>query len=94
MEQSAIYQMHRVRTPTMLEFGVHALAEPDGIEILGVLQRFRVPSELVVYPRTGHGVEEPLLREDSFRRNLAWFDYWVLGQGASPLGESGGQDQR
>jgi dipeptidyl aminopeptidase/acylaminoacyl peptidase len=53
--------------------------------MFGVLQRFRVPSQLVVYPRTGHGVEEPLLREDSFERNLAWFDHWVLGRGADPM---------
>jgi dipeptidyl aminopeptidase/acylaminoacyl peptidase len=77
--------MDRVRMPTLLEFGVNSLAQPDGIEMFGVLQRFRVPSELVVYPRTGHGIEEPLLREDSYRRNVAWFDYWVLGRGNNPI---------
>jgi dipeptidyl aminopeptidase/acylaminoacyl peptidase len=86
MEQSGIFRMDRVRTPTLLEFGMTSLAEPDGTEMFGVLQRFGVPSALVVYPRTGHGVEEPLLREDSYRRNLAWFDYWVLGRGENPLG--------
>jgi dipeptidyl aminopeptidase/acylaminoacyl peptidase len=85
VDQSAIFCMNRVRTPVLLEFGAVSLAEPDGIEMFGVLQRFHVPSQLVVYPRTGHGVEEPLLREDSFERNIAWFDYWVLGQGTNPL---------
>jgi dipeptidyl aminopeptidase/acylaminoacyl peptidase len=87
LNQSAVYQMDRVHTPALLEFGITSLAEPDGIEMFGVLQRFGVPSMLVVYPRTGHGVEEPLLREDSFQRNRAWFDYWVLGRGVNPLGE-------
>jgi hypothetical protein len=75
----------RLRTPTLLEYGVLALAEPEGTEMFGALQRFNVPSQFIVYPRTGHGIEEPLLREDSFRRNLAWFDYWVLGRGPDPL---------
>ena len=89
LQQSAIYRMDRVRTPTLLEFGLSSVAQPDGIELFGVLQRFRVPSALIVYPRTGHGIEEPLLLEDSYRRNLEWFDWWVLGRGESPLGRAG-----
>ncbi|HEX3233638.1 MAG TPA: prolyl oligopeptidase family serine peptidase [Gemmatimonadales bacterium] len=88
LDQSGIFRMDRVRTPTLLEFGFTSLAEPDGIEMYGVLQRFRVPSALVVYPRTGHGIEEPFLREDSYRRNVAWFDYWVRGRGENPLAAS------
>jgi dipeptidyl aminopeptidase/acylaminoacyl peptidase len=91
MDQSGIFQMDRVRTPTLLEFGVASLAEPDGIEMFGVLQRFRVPSALVVYPRTGHGIEEPVLREDSYQRNIAWFDHWVLGRGENPLARVGAE---
>ena len=84
-EQSAIYRIDRVRTPTLLEYGIASMAEPHGTELFGALQRFRVPSMFIVYPRTGHGIEEPLLREDSYRRNLAWFDYWVLGRGSNPI---------
>jgi dipeptidyl aminopeptidase/acylaminoacyl peptidase len=85
IDQSAVYRMNRVHTPALLEFGIASMAEPEGTELFGALQRFHVPSLLVVYPRTGHGIEEPLLREDSFQRNLAWFDYWVLGQGPNPI---------
>jgi len=31
-----------------------------------------------VYPRQGHGVAEPRLQLDVMRRNLEWFERWVM----------------
>ena len=37
----------------------------------------KIPVELVVYPREGHGLREWVHREDFIRRTLAWFDRHV-----------------
>ncbi len=36
-----------------------------------------VPTELVRYPREGHGVREYRHRWDWWTRTRAWFDRWV-----------------
>lgn len=78
MEQSPSYQADRIRTPVLLEYGEASAARDAGAPFYGILQHFQVPSVLVVYPRTGHGIDEPLLLLDSFERNLAWFERWLL----------------
>jgi dipeptidyl aminopeptidase/acylaminoacyl peptidase len=37
-----------------------------------------VPTEMVVYPDEGHGIRQPLHREDVLRRTLAWFARYDL----------------
>lgn len=75
---SVAAHIHRARTPTLLECGLGG-AERGCPEVFQSLRYFRVPSEMVVYPRTGHGITEPALKYDSERRRLEWLDYWVLG---------------
>ncbi len=38
-----------------------------------VLQARHVPTQMVIYPNEGHGIRQPLHREDVLRRTLAWF---------------------
>ncbi|MCI0627433.1 MAG: S9 family peptidase [Acidobacteria bacterium] len=77
MRQSPAYHVQNVKTPVLLEYGASGGPEQGKIFFQG-LKYFNIPSEFIVYPRTSHGIEEPLLREDSYKRNLAWFDYWLL----------------
>lgn len=82
-DQSPIHHVSKVETPTLLEYGVKeygGLDEMGGGQLFQALRRFRIPSELIRYPRTGHGINEPRLRLESARRNLEWFDYWLLGR--------------
>jgi len=72
-----LWNLHNIRTPSLLEFGIDSMAAYIGRPLFQGLQYFGVPSELIVYPRTGHSIEEPRLRLDSFHRKIAWFDYWV-----------------
>jgi hypothetical protein len=44
----------------------------------------RAAHEEVVYPRQPHGIQEPRLQLDSYKRNLEWFDRWVMGKTAVP----------
>jgi dipeptidyl aminopeptidase/acylaminoacyl peptidase len=82
VRQSAVYHVRNVKTPVLLEAGENSLVDQWRMLYQG-LQRFNVVSQLVIYPRTGHGVNEPKLLYDSYRRNSDWFDRWVLGKGPS-----------
>jgi dipeptidyl aminopeptidase/acylaminoacyl peptidase len=68
-----------IKAPTLLEFGILANAGSQGRPFFAALQYFHVPSEFIVYPRTGHITSEPKLIADAYRRNLEWFDYWLKG---------------
>jgi dipeptidyl aminopeptidase/acylaminoacyl peptidase len=83
-ENSPIFAMDHAKTPTLLEFGELSGAHDDGVELYSALQYFNVPSKFIVYPRSGHGNDEPKLRIDSYRRQLNWFDYWIRGKGEDP----------
>jgi dipeptidyl aminopeptidase/acylaminoacyl peptidase len=82
MDESTLFRLQQIKTPVLAEFGAsHTLLAKEGRMLLHALTARGVPVELIAYPRTGHGVNEPLLRLDSTRRNIEWFDYWVLDQG-------------
>ena len=83
-ENSPIYAMNHAETPTLLEFGELSGAQNEGVELYSALQYFNVPSMFIVYPRSGHGNDEPKLLIDSYQRQLEWFDYWVRGKGEDP----------
>jgi dipeptidyl aminopeptidase/acylaminoacyl peptidase len=87
MRQSPIHNVQNARTPILLEYGAESLAPDHGRMFFQALRHFRVPSDFVVYPRTGHGIQEPKLREDSMNRNLDWMDYWVLGKPVPTLSQ-------
>ena len=80
MQHSALYNIQKVKTPLLVEYGVNSLALEQGRVLFQGLRYFNIPSEFIIYPRTGHGVSEPRLLEDSMSRNLTWFDYWLLGK--------------
>jgi dipeptidyl aminopeptidase/acylaminoacyl peptidase len=76
--ESALPNVSAVRTPTLLEFGVKSGgAMQGGNEFYQGLMWYRVPAELVLYPRTIHGFVEPVLIADSFRREMKWFVRWL-----------------
>ena len=74
-----------MNTPIHLECGVNSsLADACRMFYHG-LQYHQVPSMLIMYPRSGHGLTEPALLVDAYRRNLAWIDYSLLGKGSNPI---------
>jgi dipeptidyl aminopeptidase/acylaminoacyl peptidase len=76
---SPIFHVTGLNTPTLLEFGDQSLA-PQGLEFQTALWRCGVPSELIIYPKTGHNMSRPAQEAESMARNLDWFDYWMLGK--------------
>jgi dipeptidyl aminopeptidase/acylaminoacyl peptidase len=41
------------------------------------MKRLGVPAEMVTYPRTPHGPQEPKFIQDIGERVLAWFDKYL-----------------
>src|ERR1700693_6229485 len=67
-----------LRTPTLLEAGQQSLAISE-LDMASSLWRNGVPSEYVVYPKTGHNIMNPQFQCKSARLNADWVDYWVRG---------------
>jgi dipeptidyl aminopeptidase/acylaminoacyl peptidase len=72
---SAIHQVKRVRTPTLI---VHGEVDRDvpvsqSYEFHRALKDHGVPTRLVVYPREGHGIAEKAHVVDLGRRIQEWF---------------------
>ena len=72
---SAMYHIANVVTPTQVIHGAQDLRVPftQGQEFYRALDRRGVPTEMVVYPRTGHGPSEPKFVMDVSERILTWF---------------------
>lgn len=73
---SAVYFMDNVVTPTQIIHGANDLRVPLGQaqEFYWALQEKGVDSEMILYPRTGHGPTEPKFIADVSRQILRWFD--------------------
>ena len=82
--RSPLFQVGKVRTPVLLLHGERDERVPvsQGYELYRALKRRGCPTEMVVYPRNGHDLHEPKFVLDAMRRNLAWFEKYLL-RGAS-----------
>ena len=68
-----------VSTATLFEAGAYTAA----IHMLGfpkAARRAGMPTEFVIYPQTQHNLAVPHLQEESARRNLDWFEFWLAGR--------------
>jgi dipeptidyl aminopeptidase/acylaminoacyl peptidase len=76
MKHSAIFNVKGVTTPTQVIHGLSDVRVPptQGYEFYRALQRQRCPTEMIVYPRTPHGPQEPKFIQDIGERMIAWFN--------------------
>jgi len=76
---SAMYHIADVVTPTQVIHGAEDLRVPftQGQEFYRALDRRGIPTEMIVYPRTPHGPQEPKFVMDVTGRILAWFRKYV-----------------
>jgi dipeptidyl aminopeptidase/acylaminoacyl peptidase len=79
LDRSPIAHVDRVTTPTLILHGEHDQRVPiwQGYEFYNALKRRGCPTQMVVYPRTGHTPSEPKLLLDVMNRTLAWMDLHV-----------------
>src|SRR5262245_55390932 len=78
-KNSPIEFVKNVKTPTLWLHGEvdPMIALSQSREFFRALQHHKVPSELVVFPREGHGLREPIHRKRAYARILGWYDRYV-----------------
>lgn len=78
-KNSPIEFVKNVQTPTLWLHGEvdPMIALSQAREFFRALQHQKVPSELVVFPREGHGLREPVHRKSAYARILKWYDRYV-----------------
>ena len=77
---SAMFNVEGVTTPALIQHGEEDVRVPlgQGMELYNALKRQGVPVEMDIYPRQRHGPTEPRIILDIMRRNLEWFDRWLM----------------
>jgi dipeptidyl aminopeptidase/acylaminoacyl peptidase len=75
MKWSPIRYITRARTPTLIIEGErdHDVTMAEAEQMYQGLKLQKVETQLVVYPREGHGFHEPKHRADAYERMLRWF---------------------
>ncbi len=73
---SPIYHIDNVNTPTQVLHGTEDKRVPtsQGREFYRALKRQGIHTEMVLYPRSSHGIGEPKLLMDLNQRMIDWFD--------------------
>ncbi len=78
--RSPMFHIKNARTPALLLHGENDVRVPVGqsYELYNALTRLGVPTQMVTYPRMGHGPGEPKQQLDIGRRHVAWFQRFLL----------------
>lgn len=80
---SPLYQLDRVRTPTLIHVGENDERVPAAHSrtLYRALRHYvNVPTELIVYPGEGHGLSTYTHRKAKMEWDLAWFERYLLGK--------------
>jgi len=75
-KKSPLYFVEEAKTPTLIIHGKEDPCVPvaQSYEFFRALKELGIETELVIYPREGHGWMEKKHRVDAWQRHLAWFD--------------------
>ncbi len=73
---SPLTYITKAKTPTLILQGEDDVVDPVGqsLALYRALKRYGVETELVLYPREGHGLREEQHLLDRLRRIVAWYD--------------------
>jgi dipeptidyl aminopeptidase/acylaminoacyl peptidase len=76
---SPMAHVRNVRTPTLIVHGRNDSCVPvsQSHEFYRALRDLAVPSELVIYPREGHSIQEKSHQRDLLTRVSSWFERWL-----------------
>ena len=81
MEMSPIYQADMIKTPTIIHVGEgdeRVPAEQSKALYRALHDYLNVPTQLVIYPDTGHGLSSMSHRKAKIEWDEAWLNRWVL----------------
>jgi len=78
-KRSPVTFVKNVRTPTLLLNGEEDTTDPVGQvqQFYRGLKRYKVESELIIYPREGHGIREERHQLDVLNRMIGWFQKYL-----------------
>ena len=84
-KHSAMFNVKGVVTPTLILHGEKDLRVPlsQGQEFYNALKQQNCPVQMVTYPRTPHGPQEPKFILDVGNRLLGWFEQYIRAKKAS-----------
>jgi dipeptidyl aminopeptidase/acylaminoacyl peptidase len=85
LERSAMSHIDKTKTPTLILHGANDERVPVGqaYELYRGLKDRGVPTELVFYPREGHGITEYYHQKDRMQRIYDWVTKYTLGTGGN-----------
>jgi len=85
---SAMFGVKNVTTPTLVIHGERDLRVPisQGQELYMALKRLGVKTQMVSYPRTPHGPQEPKFIQDIAERVIDWFTLYNRGRNGKQAG--------
>lgn len=88
IKHSAMFQVKNVSTPSQVIHGEKDARVPlsQGQEFYVALKRKGVPTEMIIYPRTPHGPQEPKFIADIGKKIIAWFNRHLGRNGAAMMG--------
>jgi dipeptidyl aminopeptidase/acylaminoacyl peptidase len=80
-EHSPIFYVHQAKTPTLIMFGQNdrRVPLPQGVEMYRGLKANGVPTELVIFPRAGHGPGELIHRLYKMNKEFQWLEKYIRG---------------
>jgi dipeptidyl aminopeptidase/acylaminoacyl peptidase len=86
---SPISYVENVTAPTLVIHGENDFRTPlsEGQMWYGALKKLGVPAEFVIYPRSGHGINEPWLAADVQERTRQWLVHWLIENPGKPRAE-------
>jgi dipeptidyl aminopeptidase/acylaminoacyl peptidase len=85
LERSAMSHIDKAKTPTLILHGANDERVPVGqaYELYRGLKDRGIPTELVFYPREGHGIQEYYHQKDRMQRIYDWVTKYTLGTGGN-----------
>lgn len=81
-DHSPIFYVHQATTPTLIMYGENdrRVPLPQGYEMYRGLKANGVPTELVIFPRAGHGPRELRHRLYKMNKEFQWLDKYIMGR--------------
>lgn len=81
-KNSPISYVEKVSAPTLIIHGENDFRTPlsEGQIWYASLKKLGVPTEFLIYPRSGHGIGEPWLAADAQERSRQWMVHWLIEQ--------------
>ncbi|NIM90722.1 MAG: prolyl oligopeptidase family serine peptidase [Candidatus Aminicenantes bacterium] len=81
-EHSPIFYVHQAKTPTLILCGENdrRVPLPQSVEMYRGLKANGVPTELVIFPRSGHGPRELRHRLYRYNKEFQWLEKYIMNR--------------